>query len=100
MRSKLYDDFLAIVKRKAQRMKEEMKAGRKYKAHCQALLNDEDLLNKTKLDQLERAFLIGAIDAMIFDVASALAFPRYASLRSRKELIKNILEGCDQQTEE
>ena len=88
MRSKLYDDFLAIVKRKAERMKEEMEADRKFKAHCQALLNDKDLLNKTELDQLERAFLIGAIDAMIFDVASALAFPRYASYSSRKELIK------------
>lgn len=88
MRSKLYDDFLAIVNRKAKRMKEELEADTKYKAHCQALLNDKDLLNKTELDQLERAFLIGAIDAMIFDVASALAFPAYARYSSRNELIK------------
>lgn len=88
MSTQIHDSFLQIVKCKAERMKEEMEADRKFKAHCQALLNDKDLLNKTELDQLERAFLIGAIDAMIFDVASALAFPRYASYSSRKELIK------------
>jgi hypothetical protein len=90
MSTQIHDSFLQIVNRKAKRMKEELEADTKYKALCQALLNDKDLLNKTKLDQLQRAFLIGAIDAMIFDVASALAFLNYARNKSRKELIKNI----------
>ncbi len=90
MSTQIHDSFLQIVNRKAKRMKEELEAETKYKALCQTLLNDKDLLNKTKLDQLERAFLIGAIDAMIFDVASALAFLNYARNKSREELIKNI----------
>ncbi len=90
MSTQIHDSFLQIVSRKAKRMKEELEAETKYKALCQTLLNDKDLLNKTKLDQLERAFLIGAIDAMIFDVASALAFLNYARNKSREELIKNI----------
>ena len=90
MSTQIHDSFVQIVNRKAKRMKEELEADTKYKALCQALLNDKDLLNKTKLDQLERAFLIGAIDAMIFDVASSLAFLNYARNKSREELIKNI----------
>ena len=35
-----------------------------------------------------------AIDAMIFDVASASAFPTYARYSSRRKLIKNILSNC------
>ncbi len=90
MSTQIHDSFVRIVNRKGKRMKEELEADTKYKAHCQALLNDKDLLNKTELDQLERAFLIGAIDAMIFDVASSLAFLNYARNKSREKLIKDI----------
>ena len=90
MSTQIHDSFLQIVNRKAKRMKEKLEADTKYKALCQALINDKDLLNKTKLNQLERAFLIGAIDAMIFDVASSLAFLNYARNKSREKLIKDI----------
>ena len=90
MSTQIHDSFVQIVNRKALRMKEQLEADTDYKALCQALLNDKDLLNKTKLDQLERAFLIGAIDAMIFDVASSLAFLNYAKKKSRKKVIKDI----------
>jgi len=58
------------------------------------LLNDKDLLNKTKLDPLDRAFLIGAVDAMIFDVASASTLPAYAKYITRRKLVKEILADC------
>ena len=94
MSSEMYNHFLEVVKRKTNRMKEDMEADKKYKSHCQDLLSDKHLLNKTKLDQVDRAFLIGAVDAMIFDVASALAMPAYARYSSRRKLLKDILTDC------
>ena len=90
MSSQIEVSFLKIVNRKAEKMKEELETDGKFRSHCHTLLNNKDLLNKTKLDQQERAFLIGAIDAMIFDVAFALAFKAYAAKKFRMELIKNI----------
>lgn len=93
MSSEMYNCFLEIVKRKANTRKEDIEKGREYKAHYQNLLNDKALLNKME-DQLERAFLIGAVDAMILDVALGLAMPAYVSYSSRTKLIKEILTDC------
>jgi hypothetical protein len=90
MNSEMYNHFLEIVKRKANRMKEEVEKDSKFKFHCQDLLNDKDLLNKTEIDKLKRAFLLGAVDAMISDMASASGFRVFGTNINRKKLIKEI----------
>ncbi len=82
MTSEIKDYFEQIVKYKAKRMMQ----NEGYRSYRQ------DLIEELKVKQLEEAFLIGAFDAMIFDVASALALgPAYMKGSSRRKLIKEIL---------
>ena len=82
MSSEVQDYFQTIIKYKSKRMK----ADEDYKSYRRRLLNE------MKVEDLDTAFLVGAIDAMIFDMAAALAIgPAFMKASARGKLIKKIL---------
>ena len=82
MTSKVKDYFRTIVKYKATRMK----VDEDYKSYRR------ELLKQMEIEDLDTAFMVGAIDAMIFDMAAALAIgPAYMKATARGKLIKDIL---------
>ena len=86
METKIQDLFQQIIKYKARRLKED----EDYKSYRGQLLND------LKVKDLDKAFLIGAMDAMIFDMAAALAIgPAYMKASARGELIRKILADLE-----
>ena len=80
MSSEISNYFEQIVKYKAKRMKNR----KGYESYRKRLLTD---LNITKLDD---AFLLGAFDAMIYDMASAIG-QAYMKPSFRKNLLEKIL---------
>ena len=62
MSNHIRDNFEQVVKYKAKRMKQR----KGYEFYRQHLLKD------LKVTQLDDAFLVGAFDAMIYDMASAI----------------------------
>ncbi len=83
MSSEIRNHFEQIVKYKASRMKQ--REG--YKSYRQ------DLLKDLKVTQLDDAFLVGAFDAMIYDMASAIG-QAYMKPKFRKDLLRKILASC------
>jgi len=72
--------FEEMVKYKAKRMKQR----KGYQLYRQSLLKE------LKVTQLDQAFLIGAFDAMIYDMAGAVG-QAYMKPAFRKNLIKKIV---------
>lgn len=86
MNTTLEEWFKGIVKYKSDRMKE----AEDYESYR------HQLIKELEIKELEQAFLVGAVDAMIFDVASALALgPAYTRKKSRKKLIEEIFAASD-----
>ena len=83
MSSEIRYHFEQIVKYKAKRMKQ--REG--YESYRQSLLKD------LKVTQLDDAFLVGAFDAMIYDMASAIG-QAYMKPEFRKDLLRRILADC------
>ena len=89
-KSKDNDAFETIILHKA----EKMRNSKKYKNHINNVLNDHNI-DVTK--GTEEIFIMGGVDAMIYDVASELGFTRntnlmddWASLKKRREILKKI----------
>ena len=80
MSSEIRNHFEQIVEYKAKRM--EQRKG--YESYRQRLLKD------LKVTQLDDAFLVGAFDAMIYDMASAIG-QAYMKPEFRKDLLRKIL---------
>ena len=59
-----------ILREKAMRMTGAMGQGKKYRAHIEALLGE------LKIEDRTNAALLGAIDAMVYDVACSLDFTK------------------------
>ena len=83
MSSEVRVNFEQLVKYKAKRMKQ--REG--YESYRQRLLKD------LKVTKLEDAFLVGAFDAMIYDMASAIG-QAYMKPKFREDLIRKILADC------
>ena len=82
MSSEISKHFEQVVKYKAMRMKDR----KGYEAYRKDLIK---YFNVTKFDD---AFLLGAFDAMIYDMASAIG-QAYMKPAFRKNLLKKILAG-------
>jgi hypothetical protein len=89
-KSKENDAVETIVMYKA----EKMKKSRAYKIHIKNVLKDY-YVEATKEDM--ETFIMGGVDAMIFDVGSALGFTRntskidgWTSWKKRREMLKKI----------
>jgi len=74
-----------IVKHKADKMKKGLSAGEDYNKHIKKVLRQLGI--NTSKEQV-RAFVVGAVDAMIYDVGAALGFTK--SYPKRKEMLKKI----------
>ena len=83
MSNHIRDHFEQIVKYKAKRMKQ--REG--YESYRERLLKD------LEITQLDDAFLVGAFDAMIYDMASAIG-QAYMKPQFRKDLLRKILADC------
>lgn len=83
--SNLNDAFEAIVMHKAKKMKKGLSTGEDYNKHIKDVLKQLDI--NTSKKQV-KAFVVGAVDAMIYDVGAALGFRK--SHRKRKEILKKI----------
>ncbi len=84
--SNLNDAVEAIVMHKADKMKN----SKEYENYIKSVLNDHHI-------EAVEVFKMGAVDAMIYDVGSALGFTRqtssvddWTSRRKRKEMLKKI----------
>ena len=78
------DHFEQIVKYKAKRMKQR----KGYEFYRKRLLKD------LEITQLDDAFLVGAFDAMIYDMASAIG-QAYMKPTFRKGLLTKILAEAE-----
>jgi hypothetical protein len=74
----------AIIMEKAKRLKK-----REYEEHINDVLNDHDI---DASEETVEVFLMGAVDAMIYDVGTGLGFRKWKSHQKRKEMLKEILE--------
>lgn len=74
-----------IVIEKAKRLKKK----RVYKEHIDDVLNDHHI---DASEETVQVFLMGAVDAMIYDVGAALGFRQWKSHDKRKEMLKEIFE--------
>jgi hypothetical protein len=74
------DYFEQLVKYKAKRMQQR----KGYKSYRQGILSE------LKITRLDDAFLIGAFDAMIYDMAGAIG-QAYMKPQFRKSLLSKIL---------
>jgi len=83
MSNEIREHFEQLVKYKARRMKQR----KGYEPYRQSLLKD------LKVTQLDDAFLLGAFDAMIYDMAGAIG-QAYMKPEFRKNLIRKILADC------
>lgn len=84
--SKLKNHFEQIIRYKSDRMKK----GKDYESYRRQLIKE------LGIKELEQAFLVGAVDAMIFDVATALALgPAYMRQDRRKKLIRAIFTATE-----
>jgi hypothetical protein len=77
------DAFETIVKRKAQNMM----SNKKYHAYTGKLLKD------LKPNDLTKAFKIGAVDAMILDMAASTGFRKYMERDFWEKLIKECIDA-------
>ena len=83
MSSEVREHFEELVRYKARRMKQR----KNYEPYRQSLLKD------LKITQLDDAFLLGAFDAMIYDMAGAIG-QAYMKPKFRKDLLRKILADC------
>ncbi len=84
MPTRLRESFDFIVKNKAQNIISKPK----YKIESKRLLNELGI----ETPESEKAFVVGAIEAMIFDIALSLNLLKYAEYKSRHRLTKEILK--------
>ena len=73
-----------IIMEKAKRLKK-----REYEEYIEDVLNDHHI---DASEETVRVFLMGAVDAMSYDVGAALGFRKWKSHEKRKEMLKEILE--------
>jgi len=93
--SELDDAFEKIIMHKAEKMKTGLRAGSKYNKHIKIVLEQP---NSTVCEEQVQNFVIGAVDAMIYDVGQALGFTKrrinivddWTSRRKRREMLKKI----------
>ena len=79
MSSEIRNHFEQVVIYKAKRMKQK----KDYESYRQSLLKD--------VTSLDKAFLLGAFDAMIYDMAGAIG-QAFMKPRFRKDLLKQIFD--------
>jgi len=92
--SELDDAFEKIIMHKAEKMKKGLVPGSQFNRHIKNMLRQSG--TNVCEEQVEN-FVMGAIDAMMYDVASLVGFVantrRYddwASCRKRQEMLKKI----------
>jgi len=83
--SELDDAFEKIIMHKANKLKKGLVPGSQFNRHIKNVLRQS---NSTVCEEQVQNFVIGAVDAMIYDVASLVGF--VASCRKRQEMLKKI----------
>jgi hypothetical protein len=93
-KSKENDAFETIILYKANKMKNGLVSGSPYNKHIKKVLRKSGI---TVCEGQVENFVIGGVDAMIYDIASAVGFTRntqnlddWASWEKRQEILKKI----------
>lgn len=92
--SDLDDVVEKIIMHKANKMKKGLAPGEKYNEYITNVFEEHGIIAS---EETVKVFVMGAVDAMIYDVGSALGFTRrtrlvddWTSWRKRKEMLRKI----------
>jgi len=92
--SDLDDAVEKIIMHKAEKMKTGLKPGSRFNKHIKKVLKQP---NSTACEEQVENFVIGAVDALIYDVGQALGFTKptikvadWTSHEKRQDMLKKI----------